>query len=166
MTEEEKRQEEQKREDERRRQDEERRRREQQAIEERARQEEQRRREQSQGKPQDGRSEEISEGTARTLSGGSRHTESEEQTIQTARERGVPIAPVAGLKRESGAREAESPVLQGEKPEQGQTPAQKPAQGKDSPAVERLKSKMDGMQDKIQSHIKAQGQTHEQGHDR
>lgn len=165
MTEEEKRQEEQKREDERRRQDEERRRREQQEAEERARQEEQRRREQSQGKPQDDRSEEISEGTARTLSGGSRHTESEEQTIQTARERGVPIAPVAGLKRDSGAREAGSP-RQGEKPEQGQTPAQKPAQGTDSPAVERLKSKMDGMQDKIQSHIKAQGQTHEQGHDR
>ena len=93
------------------------------------------------------------------------YTESQEKTIQTARERGVPIAPVAGLKRDSGAREAGSP-RQGEKPEQEQTPTQKPAQGKDSPAVERLKSKMDGMQDKIQSHIKAQGQTHEQGHDR
>ena len=76
MTEEEKRQEEQRREDERR-QDEERRRREQQAAEERARQEEQRRRAQSQSQPQDGRSEEISEGTARTLSRESGYTESQ-----------------------------------------------------------------------------------------
>lgn len=99
------------------------------------------------------------------MSRGSGYTKSQEKTIQTAQERGVPIAPVAGLKRDSGAREAGSP-LQGEKPEQGQTPAQKPVKAQDSPAVERLKAKMDGMQDKIQDHIKGQEQSHEQGHER
>lgn len=155
--------EEQKRED-KRRQEEERRRREQRAAaDERARQEARR---QEQSRTQGGGSEEISEGTARTLSRRSGYTESQEQTIQTARERGVPIAPVAGLKRESGeGREAGSP-LQGEKSEQEQTPVQKSAKAQDSPAVSRLKSKMDGMQDKIQNHIKAQEQSHEQGHER
>lgn len=122
-------------------------------------------RRQEQSQTQGGMSGEISEGTARTLRRGSGYTEAQEQTIQTARERGVPIAPVAGLKRESGAGREAAP-RQGEKPEQGQTTEQKLAQGQDSPAVSRLKAKMDGMQDKMKDHIKAQEQSHEQGHDR
>ena len=194
------RQNEQKRQDEeRRKRDEERRRGEQKAADERARQEQGQRQGQPQEAPQqkqeasrkeqggaDPRSRgsaaadsgrEISEGTARTLSGKGSFRESERDSIQFAQERGIPIAVTPGFKAESSGRE-QAPQRQGEKPTPEQTPqknaaapqiggkATEAAQGQDSPAVARLRAKMEAQQPKIQEHIRSHTPAQTQGHER
>lgn len=133
-----------------RRQEEERRRQEQ-------RQQDERRRKESQGKEISQRQEaqlgavqeDIHEATARTLQDKGRSA-TEERTIETAQKRGVPIAP-ANLSM-SGRSESRPP--------------QEPEKGKpDSPAVERLKAKMEKVkeQSKAQDKIKSHGVEHDRG---
>lgn len=132
-----------------RRQEEERRRQEQ-------RQQDERRRKESQGKEISQRQEsqreaqgEIHEATAQTLQDKGRRA-AEKRTIETAQKRGVPIAP-ANLSM-SGRSQSQPP--------------QGPEQGKpDSPAVERLKAKMEQVkaQTKAQDKVKSQGVEHDRG---
>lgn len=131
------------------RQEEERRRQEQ-------RQQDERRRKESQGKEisqrqeaQRGQDGDIHEATARTLQDKGRSA-SEKRIIETAQKRGVPIAP-ANLSM-SGRSQSRLP--------------QEPEQGKpDSPAVERLKAKMEQIkaQTKAQDKVKSQGMEHDRG---
>lgn len=135
-----------------RRQEEERRRQEQ-------RQQDERRRKESQGREISQRQEaqrgavqeDIHEATARTLQDKGRK-DSEKRTIETAQKRGVPIA-LANLSM-SGRSQSES------------RPPQEPEKGKpDSPAVERLKVKMEKVkeQSKAQDKIKSHGVEHDRG---
>lgn len=133
-----------------RRQEEERRRQEQ-------RQQDERRRKESQGREISQRKEaqrgavqeDIHEATARTLQDKGRRA-TEERTIETAQKRGVPIA-LANLSM-SGRSQSRPP--------------QEPEQGKpDSPAVERLKAKMEKVkaQTKAQAQDKIKGMEHNRG---
>lgn len=131
------------------RQEEERRRQEQ-------RQQDERRRKESEGKEisqrqeaQRGQDGDMHEATARTLQDKGRRA-SEKRIIETAQKRGVPIAP-ANLSM-SGRSQSRPP--------------QEPEQGKpDSPAIERLKAKMEQIkeQTKAQDKVKSQGMEHDRG---
>lgn len=123
------------------------------------RQQDERRRKESQGREISQRQEaqrgavqeDIHEATARTLQDKGRK-ESEKRTIETAQKRGVPIA-LANLSM-SGRSQSES------------RPPQEPEKGKpDSPAVERLKAKMEKVkeQSKAQDKIKSHGVEHDRG---
>lgn len=107
----------------------------------------------------------IHESTVKTLQ--EKPKESEQSTIAYAQKHGVPIAPVSltmGGSKGEGRQQAQD----GKTEPAEQTPKQAAAPGKESPAMERLKAKMDGMADKVQERLKAQEQTksHDTGHDR
>lgn len=114
-------------------------------------QQDERRRKESQGREISQREAqgEIHEATARTLQDKGRRA-AEERTIETAQKRGVPIVP-ANLSM-SGRSQSRPP--------------QEPEQGKpDSPAVERLKEKMEKVkaQTKAQAQDKIKGMEHNRG---
>lgn len=115
------------------------------------RQQDERRRKESQGREISQREAqgEIHEATARTLQDKGRRA-AEERTVETAQERGVPIAP-ANLSM-SGRGQSRPP----QEPEQGRP---------DSPAVERLKAKMEKVkaETKTQAQDKIKGMEHNRG---